>query len=103
MKSTVLTACLLLMAAPVAFASQSDDAAPAPVPAATDNTAAPATAPAEGATSGKKKVCTRERPMGSNMTRKVCRIVDEREADAARDAMGDLMRSGPSRASDGGL
>ncbi|HEY4582046.1 MAG TPA: hypothetical protein VIG88_04155 [Lysobacter sp.] len=100
MKSMLLVACLMLVAMPVALASQSTDAVTAP--AATDGAPAPAQAPVDGAASGKKKICTRERPMGSNRVQKVCRLVDEREADAARDAMGELMRGGAARPSGDG-
>ena len=91
MKLPVLAAGLLL-AMPTAFAqtatAPTDDAAPAPA------------AQAVAAKPEKKKVCTRERPMGSNMSRKVCRTVDEMQAqsDDSRDAMRDLMLRGPSQA-----
>ena len=91
MKLPVFVASLLL-AMPTAFAqtapAPTGDAAPAPA------------AQTEAAKPEKKKVCTRERPMGSNMSRKVCRNVNDLQAqsDDAREAMRDLMLRGPSQA-----
>jgi len=94
MKLPVIAACLLL-AMPTAFAQT------APATAPTDDATPAPAAQAEAAKPQKKKVCTRERPMGSNMSRKVCRNVDDLQAqsDDAREAMRDLMLRGPSQAS----
>lgn len=57
-------------------------------------------APPSSATAGaeapkRRKVCTRERPMGSNMPKRVCRDADaaDEEGERAREAMRDVQRN----------
>ena len=95
MKRPILFAFLVLVM-PAAFAARpatDEDSA-----ATADIAPAPAT-PADGVKADKKKLCTRERPMGSNMPRKVCRTVGDiqAEGDASRNLMRDITRNGPSQ------
>lgn len=80
--------------APNAVASNADatpaaQAAPAVHAAPSNATATAADAPK------RRKVCTRERPMGSNMPKRVCRDADaaDEEGERAREALRDVQRN----------
>lgn len=69
---------------------------PAPAAHATPTAAAPETAPDTRAEAAKpKKICTKERPMGSNMPKRVCRDTEasEEQASRVRDVMRDAQRN----------
>lgn len=86
----------LVLASNVASADAANaDATPA-AQAAPAVDAAPSNATATAAEAPKRrKVCTRERPMGSNMPKRVCRDADaaDDEGERAREVMRDVQRN----------
>lgn len=88
----------LVLASNVASADAANaDATPAAQAApAVDAAPSNATATATAAEAPKRrKVCTRERPMGSNMPKRVCRDADaaDDEGERAREVMRDVQRN----------
>jgi hypothetical protein len=86
---------LFLLASACATSSTSSGAAPLQTPSRAAS--APAAASKPTASDDDKLICEMERPVGSNIPKRVCRTQAQidREREAAQDKMRELTRPGP--------
>jgi hypothetical protein len=90
-----LASILALASACATTSAPASGTAPVRSQAATGQTAAPAVASGD-----QKLVCSTERPVGSNIPKRICRTPEqiERERQAAQDKIRDIQTPGPKKA-----
>ena len=93
--ASLALASLLLLAS--ACASSSTSAGSAPLQTQSRAASGPAPAAAKTASDDDKLICEMERPVGSNIPKRVCRTQAQidRERETAQDTMRELTRPGP--------